>query len=121
MLYSGKDQLPVESVTHAVYTIRCKTCEEEYVGETLRAVSVRCKEHRDAIRLGHTEKSAGAEHVHFQKEIHEIDWDNVQVIDHAKKKWERKVREALQIQKRKPQMNRDEGMEISDTWSMLIS
>ena len=120
MLYSAKDQLPVESVTHAAYAIRYKTCEEEYVGETLRAVSVRCKEHLDAIRLGHTAKSAVVEHVHCQKEIHEIDWDNVQVIDHAKRKWERKVREALQIQKRKPQMNRDKGTEISDTWSVLI-
>ena len=62
-----------------------------------------------------------AEHVHCQKEIHEIDADNVQVINHAKKKWVRKVREALQIQKRKPPMNRDKGTEISDTWSVLIA
>ena len=50
MLYSAKNQLPVENVTHAVYAIRCKTC--EYVGETLRAVSVRCKEQRDMFIAG---------------------------------------------------------------------
>ena len=47
-LYSTKDRLPVESATHAVYYLSCKTCKEEYIGETLRAVKVRCKEHRDA-------------------------------------------------------------------------
>ena len=49
-LCSAKDHLPVENVTHAVYAIRCKTC--EYVGETLRAVSVRCKEQRDMFIAG---------------------------------------------------------------------
>ena len=120
-MYSAKDQLLVESVTHAAYTIRRKTCEEEYLGQTLRAVSVRCKKHRDTIPLGHTAKSAAAEHVHCQKVIHEIDWNNVQAIDHAKRKWERKVREVLQLQKRNPHVNRDKGTEISDTWSVLIS
>ena len=62
-----------------------------------------------------------AKHVQCQKEIYEIDWDNVQVINHAKRKWERKVQEALQVQKRKLQMNRNKGTEISDTWSVLIS
>ena len=37
------------SGTEMENVIRGKTCEEEYVGETLRAVSVRCKEHHDTI------------------------------------------------------------------------
>ena len=120
-LYSTKDRLPVESVTYAVYSLGCKTCKEEYIGETLRAVSVCCKEHRDAIWLGHTTKSAVAEHVHCQEEVHEIEWKNVRVIDYAKRKWERKIRKAMQIQKRKPRMNRDKGIEINDTWSAFVS
>ena len=43
-----------------------KTCSEEYVGETLRTVSVLRKEHSDAIHLVHGSKSAIAEHVHNQ-------------------------------------------------------
>ena len=36
-----------------------------------------------------------------------VGWENVRVIDYAKRKWERKIQEEMQIQKRKPQMNRD--------------
>ena len=72
-LYSFKDKLPREKTTHAIYSVHCKTCDEEYVGETLRAVRVRKKEHEDAIRLGQEKKSAIAEHIYAQKELHEID------------------------------------------------
>ena len=96
-----------------MYSKRCKICEGEDVRETFRAVSVLCKEHRDAVRLDHTTKSAVAEHAHCQ--MCEIDWKNVEVTDHAKSRQERKVREALQIKKRKPQINRDKVMGISDT------
>ena len=57
--------------------------DDEYVCETLRALQVRAKEHRDAIRLGNTEKSAVAQHVHQQKEPHEIYWSTMSVIDRA--------------------------------------
>ena len=36
-------------IMHAVYSITCATCESEYVGETLRALGVRQKEHQDAV------------------------------------------------------------------------
>ena len=72
-LYNAKDPLPRGSVTHAVYSVKCKTC-DEYVGETRRAVDVRRKEHSAAIRLGQGSKSAIAEHVHEQSMPHEIDW-----------------------------------------------
>ena len=65
-LYTAKDPLPIGSTTCTVYSVKCKTCSEEYVGETLCTVSVRRKEHSDAIRLGHGSKSAIAEHVHNQ-------------------------------------------------------
>ena len=52
-LYSVKDKLPHDLTTNAIYSIKCKTCDDEYVGETLRALQVRAKEHRDAIRLAH--------------------------------------------------------------------
>ena len=42
-LYNAKDPLPRGSVTHAVYSVKCKTCDDEYVGETRRAVDVSAK------------------------------------------------------------------------------
>ena len=35
--------------THCVYSLTCGKCEDEYVGETLRAIGVRAKEHSDAV------------------------------------------------------------------------
>ena len=46
-LYNVKDRLPSRDV---VYSVKCETCQDEYVGETMRALEVRSKEHRDAIR-----------------------------------------------------------------------
>ena len=119
-LYQAKDDLPRTTTRHAIYSVKCGTCESEYVGETLRAVNVRSKEHRDAIRLGQTEKSAIADHVHNQVVPHEIDWNSLKVIDRATKKRERKIREAFHIHKRNPGMNRDIGTERSAVWNALL-
>ena len=51
-LYAVKDRLPKEAKMHAVYSIKCKSCGGEYVGETLRQVGVRKKEHMDPVRMG---------------------------------------------------------------------
>ena len=118
-LYNVKDRLPAGSRTHAVYAVTCQTCGEQYVGETLRSVEVRCKEHKDAIRLGQTAKSAIAEHLHGQINTHVIDWQHVQII-HGVRTRERKTREAFQIEKRQPRMNRDSGIEKSGTWNAII-
>ena len=118
-LYSVRDKLPHYLMTNTIYSIKCKTCDNEYVGEALRALQVRAKEHRDAIRLGNTEKSAIAQHVHQQEEPHEIDWSTMSVIDKAQSWRERKLREAFKIQ-RKPKMNRDAGLEHPKTWHSIL-
>ena len=63
-LYEAKDFLPQETTTNAVYSVTCKSCDTEYIGETKHAIRIREKEHRDAVRLGQCAKSAVAEHVH---------------------------------------------------------
>ena len=52
-MYSAKDRLPKDTQTHCIYSLKCGTCEDEYVGETLRATGVRAKEHRDAVSTRH--------------------------------------------------------------------
>ena len=110
-LYTLKDRLPTDSITSAVYSVKCKTCSGEYVGETLRALRVRKTEHYGAIRLGQSSKSAIAEHVHEQSMPHEFAGQGMKAIDRVRWKRERKIREAFHIQKRKPQLNRDGGVE----------
>ena len=72
-----------------------------FLGETLRPLRVRKKEHCDAIRFGQIYKSAITEHVPEQSMPHEIDWQGMKAIDRARWKMERKVREAFRIQKHK--------------------
>ena len=106
-LYSVKDKLPHDlPPTNAIYSIKRKTCDDEYVGETLRALQVRAKEHRDATRLGNLKKSTMAQHVHQHKEPHEIDWSTMSVIDRAHAWRERKLREALKIHERQSKTNK---------------
>ena len=89
-----------------MYSVKCEMCSGEYVGETLRALRVRKKEHCDAIRLGQSPKSSIAEHVHDQSMPHEINWlDMMCTLEEAAK-----VRETFQIQQRKSRLNRDGGI-----------
>ena len=111
--------LPPGYSTNVLYAIKGKTCDQEYGGETKRAVKVRCQEHKVAIRLGQTTKLAVAEHVHTSAESHEIDWENINIVDRANHTRER-IREAFHIAKRKPDMNRDEGIERSMAWNAII-
>ena len=120
-VYSAKDRLPKDAQTHCIYSLKCGTCEEEYVGETLRAIGVRAKEHRDAVSTGDHKKSALAEHVLSYKKPHEINWRSLSVVDKATNMKERKVREAFHIQKRKPGLNRDKGVEKSTTWDAILN
>ena len=66
------------------------------------------QENCDAIRLGRTEKSAIAEHVHTT--LQEVDRESLRIVDRASWKRERKIEEALHIGKRKPSMNRKTGL-----------
>ena len=85
-LYQAKDSIPQETTTNAVYSVTCKTCDAEYIGETKRAIRIREKEHRDAVRLGVCAKSAVAKHVHSSVVPHEVDWRSLQVLDRAGRK-----------------------------------
>ena len=86
----------------------------------MRQVGARKKEHMDAVRLGQDKKSAIAEDVHRFMLAHEIDWSSTTVIARARTKGERKFKVSLHIYKRKPQLNRDVGMERGEVWNAVI-
>ena len=117
---SGERFTPQETTTNAVYSVTCKTCDAKYISETKRAIRIREKEHRDAVRLGQCANSAVAEHVHASVVPHEVDWSSLQVLDRSGRKIERKIREAFHTYQRKPVMNRDIGVERSPTWNAIL-
>ena len=103
-----------------VSSIRLNAYVETCVGETKRTLATRIKENKAACRLAAFERSAVAEHA--WQEGHEINWDDVEILDNAKDLQKRKVKESLYIKMvpRTCLMNRDEGRELSPLWMRTI-
>ena len=77
-----------------VYQIPC-SCGKKYIGETVRRLETRMKEHQDACQKGTLEKSALAEHA--WENHHPIKWEEATVIDQARTYKELLLKEAIHI------------------------
>ena len=97
-----------------VYSVKCGTCDKEYIGETARALGTRLKEHTD----GKHQSSAITEHQ--QVTGHLCDTDNVKVLTQEERFFPRKIREALKIHQRRPALNRDKGYEVPPVILQLL-
>ena len=76
-----------------VYEIPC-TCGKVYVGETIRRLGTRIKEHKEACQNCSLDKSAIAEHA--WTEHHPIQWDNIKILDKANRQDLLRIKEAVQ-------------------------
>ena len=110
-----KDRLPTDLSSGVVYQVPC-SCGKVYIGETIRRLETRIKEHKDACRKGETNKSAIAEHVWGLQ--HPIKWDEVAIIDKSDRMIELRLKEAMHIQLRPSAelFNRDVGLELPSCW-----
>ena len=57
-----KDGIPNEHRKDVVYSVKCDECDCTYIGETMRTLDARMKEHRRQKMKGEILKSAVAEH-----------------------------------------------------------
>ena len=104
-----------------VYRVKCATCSSIYIGETIRDLDVRLKEHQDACRLNHTKKSAIAKHYRSFKCNHIIDWEGATIFKKEDRTYLRKLYEHIYISQAKSSlMNPNSGMKIPDVWSKSI-
>ena len=105
-----KDPAPPEERPGVIYKIKC-ICGDFYIKETKRTLTIRLKEHKAACRLTTFERSAVAEHA--WQGGHEIEWNDVEILDTTKDMQERKVKESLYIRMAPKTylINRDEGRE----------
>jgi hypothetical protein len=82
-----------------VYSLKCDTCNAEYIGKTERILSHRIKEHRDKAESAckqHQDTNAG----------HKIDYDNVEILDSADNDHKLRIKELLHILQKKPLLNK---------------
>ena len=113
-----KGSIPVEKQTGVVYEISCKDCDDKHMGETLRSLKKPLAEHQRHAKDQRFDKSAVAEYATFNK--HNINWENLKVIQKEQRWHNRKVKETLLINCRKPAMNKDVGLELSVACKSLL-
>ena len=114
LLVRPKDKSKKEKQCGLLYSVKFKECNKEYVGETARSLGTRFKEHTD----GKHPNSAITEHT--QDTGHRYSIEDVKVLNREDKLLPRKVREAINIHKRKPALNRDRGHEIPPILLQLL-
>ena len=81
-----------------IYQIKCKEFQASYIGKTERILFHRVEEHKG--------KSDSAIHEHHLVTSHMIDFEKVEIIDRADSDFKLQFKEILQIDKRKPTLNK---------------
>ena len=101
-----------------VYIIPC-SCRTPYIGETGRFINQRISEHATDLKHRRAKSSALAEHV--EKTKHHVCIEEANVIARVSHFHHRKFREALEIEKRLSNLNREDGWKISSCWVPALS
>ena len=112
-LVRPKDKQEKKDKCGIVYQVPCGSCDDFYVGETARSLGKRFEEHAATDR-----ESAVLEHV--KKSGHSVSFEDVRVLASEPRFHQRKVREALEIFKRRPSLNRDQGYEVAPVLLNLL-
>ena len=119
----NKTKLPKNSYP-GVYQVPCSCGVPAYRGETKKRVNTRLKEHETNVEKGESEKSGVA--FHSKHCPGEIDFENAGTVAVVYNKFNRKVREALEIQKNDCHVsaggiNPDKGQYVTTTfWIPLL-
>jgi len=101
----------------AIYCLACRECTDTYNGETERSFGTRIKEHNDDARNRVPGKPWGDHYRSKHPEVHlalgTSAFSEASVIAVEPDRARRKIREALEIRNRKPEVNMNAG------WSLL--
>ncbi len=97
-----KDSFPKEMLCNAVYKFKCASCNACYIGETTKRYIDRAREHL------HTDKSSAVyKHLRESNDCHASNDENsFSLLDTARTQYQLKIKEALYIEKLKPELNK---------------
>ena len=115
-LVAPKDKTEQSKQSGIVYEITCSDCDAVYIGESGRKLEKRLSEHKSTAGRS---KSAIREHV-IRSKGHQIDWENVKVLEREPKEFSRRILEAIHIRTLKPKLNRDKGLDLDPIWDNLL-
>ena len=116
LLVHPKDKTDKKDKCGVVYNVPCGApqCTDSYVGETQRKLGKRFHEH-----IKTDKESAVLEH--HKKTGHSVSFEDVSILATENRYNNRKIKEALEIYKRKPTLNRDQGWEIDPVLLQLLT
>jgi len=116
----GKDKINSTSQRDCVYKIKCKNCEDSYVGQTKRQLGTRVKEHMSDIK-----KKSGLLSVvsnHILDNDHEMDWKGTIILDKEPSYTKRIISEMIYIKRQKRGLNKQSDTDLlSDTYLPIIN
>ena len=115
MLVKPKDKTKKENQCGVVYHIQCQDCVKDYIGETGRSLGTRFKEHTNRQGVNSAVKE------HLSNTGHKCTIDNVKILSKEDNWHKRKIREAIQIARHSPSLNRDRGLDLPPVYSSLLS
>ena len=84
--------------SNVVYKLKCKLCNATYIGKTTRSCNIRMNEHQFTDKQSHV-------YTHNKLEGHEIDFNNVEILDSADNDNKLCWKEMLYIRQHKPTLN----------------
>ena len=115
---TGKDPLLKDDHRGVVYKINCLNCESSYVGQTKRKLKTRIKEHKADIRKSTSEMSISR---HQLNEMHELDWDNIRILDTEQSLMKRRISEMIHIKSQTSGINKQSDTEgLPDVYLPLL-
>ena len=101
-----------------VYKINCLNCESSYVGQTKRKLKIRIKEHKTDIKKPTSEISVVS---HRLNEMHELDWDNIRILDTEQSLMKRRISEMIHIKRQTRGINKQSDTEgLPDVYLPLL-
>jgi hypothetical protein len=83
-----------------------------------RTIENRIKEHQRNTRLLQTEKSALAEH--SLEHDHKIGFQNTKILAKTSGYMERLIMDAIQVEIHPNNLNREDGLRLSNTWKPIF-
>ena len=102
----------------AVYEVPCSECDHVYIGETGRTLEKRLNEYRSAVRKNDRKNGIA---VHAWDKGHQVKWESAKVKEVETNLANRRIMEALHMQRLPHTTNLDCGLTIDPVWFPLLS
>lgn len=93
-----KYTIPKELKSKVIYQIKCNDCNATYIGMTKQKLKNRMAKHRSDIHLKKRNETTGLT-IHAVDNKHQIDFDNVTILEHIPNYWQRAIAEKMYIHK----------------------